>query len=140
MGVGKPDGEHHVASTHVEGRVDEPRDVELLQSHLATLLKLGLVLAVLRVLKLHCHARSACLELYLGPQYPLGRELVVESQHKARYGDGVTVVLRVAILRPGEAVDAVVLESGNHFAISTNAEFPIVVLGCGSYTFFNFFD
>ena len=82
VGIGQTDRYNHVTGTNVEGRMDETRDMELLQGHFTALLQLNLAFAVLGGFQLHGLARTAGLELYLSAQYPLGVELIVKSQHK----------------------------------------------------------
>ena len=118
VSVGQPHGHNDVSRPDVEGRMDEPRDVQLFNGHLTPLLYLGLILAILGVLYLHGRACSTRLKLYLGAQYPLRRELVVHGQHKAGDGYRGPVALGVALRGAVEAVVAIVLEAGYGLAIA----------------------
>ena len=106
-------------------------DVELLYGYLASLLYLGLVLAVLRVLYLVGCSCAAALELHFDAEVPVAVELIVACQHEAWHGDSVAVHAGVALAAAVEAVGGVVLEGSHHLAVAADAEAVVAVYLCG---------
>ena len=75
--IGQPNRHNHVTYTNIKRRMDQAREVKLLNGHFTTLLQLRFVFAVLCSFQFHSRARTAGLEFDLGTEHPSGRELVV---------------------------------------------------------------
>ena len=75
--IGQPNRHNHVTYTNIKRRMDQAREVKLLNGHFAPLLQLRFVFAVLSSFQFHSRARTAGLEFDLGTEHPSGRELVV---------------------------------------------------------------
>ena len=125
MGIGQPHWYDDMSRAHVDGRMYQPGDVELLQHHFAPFFYLGFVFTVFGILQLHGRSCTPRFKLNLGTQYPLAVELIVQSQNETWYADGVAVGFGVAVCASVEAVDAIVLEGCHGLAIATNAELGI---------------
>ena len=115
-----------MAHAHVERRHDKTGDVELLERHLAALFGLGLVFAVLGTrarLYLIGRAYAASLELNFDSKYPFTGQFVVAREHEARNRNLVVFDFCVALGGAGKAIQAVILEAGQHLAIAADAVF-----------------
>ena len=121
MGIGQAYGHNLMTYSHHEGIREPIGQVKLFESHFASFLHLGLILAVLRVLNLVGRACSACLKLNLDSQCPVLVKLVVSGYDKARNGNGVALHVRVSSRSAVKAVDAVVLELSHDLSISAQA-------------------
>ena len=132
MGIGQANRYDQMTGTHIEGRMDQSGQVKLLDGHLATLLHLGLILAILGILQLVSRTGSTRLKLDLRPQHPLAVELVIQGQDKARDRDRVSMFLGVSIRSAIEAVDAIILEVGHHLTIPSDPEL-LVTRGIDSF-------
>ena len=75
--IRQSDGHYHVTDTNIKRRMDQAREVKLLNGHFTPLLQLRFVFAVLCSFQFHSRARTAGLEFDLGTEHPSGRELVV---------------------------------------------------------------
>ena len=75
--IGQPNRHNHVTYTNIKRRMDQTREVKLLDGHFTTLLQLRFVFTVLSSFQFHSRARTAGLEFDLGTEHPSGRELIV---------------------------------------------------------------
>ena len=75
--IGQPNRHNHVTYTNIKRRMDQTREVKLLDGHFTTLLQLRFVFTVLSSFQFHSRARTAGLEFDLGTEHPFRRKLIV---------------------------------------------------------------
>ena len=101
--------------------------MELLDSHFATLFHLRFILTVFRILKFISSTRTTGFKLDFSTEYPFGIELVIQSQHETGYRNCIPMFVWIAFRRTIETVNTIILKTCNHFSVSTETEFLVVV-------------
>ena len=122
MCIGQPHRHNHVSCPYIEGRVNEPGDMELFQGNLPAFFHFRFIFAVFRVLQLHGRPGSSGFKFDFCAQNPFRSKLIIQCQHKARNRNRVPMVTGVSIGITVITIDAIILKTGHSFSIASQTE------------------